>query len=90
MDNYGRKAVAYLPEIIVEGITDPVIQVIRELDNEIVYTLRITGNTFKPKVFSTGTFTVIVSEPDKGLMKKLSGVSSVGIDSTQTLKISYN
>ena len=65
-DNYGRKAVAYLPTFKVEGITDPVVQVIDETNNETVYSLRIKGNSFTPKVFKKGSYTVIVcNQKDK-------------------------
>jgi hypothetical protein len=33
-------------------------------NGEIVYTIRITGTTFRPKVFAEGTYTVHVGEGD--------------------------
>jgi len=61
--NYGRKATGHLPEILVSGITDPVIQVYNESSQEIVYTLRIKGTSFAPKVFNTGhQYSVKVSD----------------------------
>ncbi len=62
-DNYGRSPSGFLPEIQVTGITDPVIQVINEQSNEIVYTIRINGNSFQPKVFGNGLYTINVGEP---------------------------
>jgi len=50
-DNYGRKANGYLPEIVISGIKSPVVQVYDETAKEVVYTLRIKGNSFIPKVF---------------------------------------
>jgi len=65
MDNYGRQAIAYLPKINVSGMENPVIQVIYEMTGEIVYTLRIQGNEFRPKVFKDGKYTVkIGQQPD--------------------------
>jgi hypothetical protein len=61
-DNYGRKAAAYLPTIRVRGMDDPVVQVIEEKSGEIVYTLRIKGTEFRPKVFEDGTYTIIVGD----------------------------
>ena len=46
----------------IEGETDPVIQVVNEENNEVVYTLRIMGNTFQPKVFKPGTYTIHIGE----------------------------
>lgn len=63
--NYGRKAKAFLPEIVVRGLENPVVEIIREDSNEIVYALRLNKNTFKPKVFDTSKKYIIrVGEPD--------------------------
>jgi len=73
MDNYGRAAIAYLPEIQVSGMENPVVQVISESTGEIVYTVRIQGSRFRPKVFKDGTYTVkIGDQPDK--MKSYTGL----------------
>jgi hypothetical protein len=61
-DNYGRKAVAWLPKLEITGEQDPVIQVVDEENNEVIYTLRIMGNTFQPKVFKPGTYTIHIGE----------------------------
>ncbi len=67
MDNYGREAVAYLPTLKVRGMTDPVVQVIDDA-GEIVYTLRIRGREFRPKVFREGTYTIRVGDKEfKGI-----------------------
>ena len=89
LDNFGKEAIAYLPEIVVEGITNPVIQVIDETNKEIVYTLRINGNTFQPKVFREGKYTIKVSDPDKNMEKVLKGVASVSKDSEKQITVEY-
>ena len=65
-DNDGRRPVAWLPELIVEGVENPVVQVIAEASGEILYTLRVRGNRFQPHVYSQGSFTVKVgrNRPD--------------------------
>lgn len=63
-DNYGRSAAAWLPEIVTEGMTDPVIRVISQSTGELVYNLRISGNAFQPWVFNYGLFTVEAGDPD--------------------------
>jgi len=74
-DNYGRKAAAYLPTLHVTGMNDPVVQVVREPRGEIVYTLRIRGMAFRPKVFDAeASYTVHVGEPGTDRMKTLEGV----------------
>lgn len=74
--NYGRQAVAYLPTIEVTGMVDPVVQVVDEASQEIVYTIRIQGTSFQPKVFRTGTYTVHVGNQDADQMQTFNGVST--------------
>lgn len=56
-ENDGRKVFGYLPELQFEE-SDPVVQVVNEENNEILYTMRIQGNTFKPVVYGSGVYTV--------------------------------
>jgi len=85
-ENYGRRAIAYLPEIVVEGGKDPVVQIVDEFDGDVVYTLRIRGTKWRPKVFREGAFTVRVRKGDRE--KVVKGVQSVGEGSRDKLKIS--
>jgi hypothetical protein len=76
LDNYGRKAVAYLPTLKIRGMENAVVQVVDESHGDIVYTLRIKGTEFRPKVFARGTYTVRVGEqPDR--MKELTGIRAL-------------
>ncbi len=77
LDNYARKPVAWLPRIEVQGMTEPVVQVIDEADGEVVYTLRIQGSTFQPWVFAQGAYTVKVGEQGTERWKVLKGVQAV-------------
>ncbi|MCS5584337.1 MAG: alkaline phosphatase D family protein, partial [Pseudomonadales bacterium] len=63
-DNYLRTGKAFLPTIETD-CQNPVIQIIHDASGEIIYTLRIKGSQFTPKVFEPGTYTVVVSMPDK-------------------------
>lgn len=84
-DNYGRDAKAYLPALTVKGQTDPIVQVIDEKSGDVVYTLRIQGTAWKPKVFHEGAYTVKVS---KGKQTKVfTGIRSVGKDSDAKLEV---
>lgn len=74
-ENYGRKAKAYLPEIKIDGLENPVIQIINEKTNEIVYSLRINKNTFKPKIFDDSIKYILkVGEPDTNTWQVKKGV----------------
>jgi phosphodiesterase/alkaline phosphatase D-like protein len=86
LDNYGRKAAAYLPTLKVVGMEHPVVQVIDEADGQIVYTLRINGSEFRPKVFRRGTYTIKVGDQaDK--TKVLTGVASLPPDVEKELRV---
>ena len=67
-DNYGREAVAWLPTLAINGVDEPVIHV-ETATGEHVYSLRIHGKIFSPKVFSEGTFRVTVEHPETGRSK---------------------
>ena len=65
-DNDGRKVTGHLPELVFENTADPVVQVVRDADSEVLYTVRVQGNRFKPHVYGPGTYTVKVgsNKPD--------------------------
>ncbi len=79
-DNYGREALAYLPRLEITGMRDPVVQVVSEEDGEIVYTLRILGDTFVPKVFALGRYTLHVGEPGTDRMRTFEHVPATPED----------
>ena len=89
MDNYGRQAIAHLPEIQVSGMEDPVVKVIYEPTGEIAYTLRIKGDRFQPKVFKDGTYTICIGEqPDQ--MQIYSGLEAQESEENQeVLKVIF-
>ncbi len=86
-DNYARKAAGLLPKIKVAGMVDPVVQVIKEDSNEIVYTIRIKGKSFSPKVFEQGSYTVKVGEPGFGRVEVLKGLEPVAKGKTKTMQV---
>ena len=75
LDNYGRKAVAHLPTLKINK-PNQVVQLINERNNEVVYTIRVKGSSFKPKVFENGTYTIKVGEK-----KNKKTLKSIGTDS---------
>jgi hypothetical protein len=87
LDNYGREAVAYLPTIKVRGMANPVVQVIAEKNGEIVYTLRINGTSFRPKVFAAGPYTVKVGELGTRKMKEIKGIEALPPAKEKTLNV---
>jgi hypothetical protein len=44
-----------------------------------VYTLRVLGNRFRPRVFvASGTYTVVVGEPGTDRLRTITGVTPTG------------
>jgi hypothetical protein len=86
-DNYARKAAAWLPKIQITGQTNPVIQVIDEANKEIVYTLRINGTTFSPKVFKKGSYTIKAGEGKS--IKTLTGEESSDKKDAKTIDVKF-
>jgi hypothetical protein len=89
-DNYGRAALAYLPLLNITGIQNPIIQIIDESNNEVVYTLRIKGSQYRPKVFKKGTYSIKIF--DKGYNKILRGVhsQSKGLKERKRINVDIN
>lgn len=88
-DNYGRDAAGWLPEIRVEGIKNPVIKVIREFTGELIYSLRIAGNSFQPKVFDLGNYRIEVGEPDENKWQVIEKLYPTAIKEREPLLIKF-
>jgi hypothetical protein len=56
--NDGRQPAAWLPELVVEGHANPVVQVVEERTGEILYTIRSPARSFQPPVFAPGAYTI--------------------------------
>ncbi len=89
LDNYGRKAVAWLPEVVCTGLNDPVIRIYRERTGEMIYALRIKGNSFQPKVFSFGNYKIEIGEPDSGTWQIIEGVNATSFRERKALDVSF-
>ncbi len=85
-DNYGRKAAGYLAALQIEGVEDPVVEVVNEASGEMEYTLRIKGKRFQPHVFTSGSYAVRVSDPGTGKAKTLLGLA-IAKDKNETLTV---
>ena len=73
-DNYGGE-VGYLPMLEIFGLESPVLQLIDERTDEIIYTVRVPSSTFRPKIFDTqATYTIIIGEPGTPSMRTFTGM----------------
>ena len=77
IDNYGRQATAWLPEIQVRGINNPVVRIIDEKSGELLYTIRVSGTSFRPKVFRKGLYTIQIGETESNLQKEKNHIPAV-------------
>ncbi len=73
-DNDGRKPTGHLPEIKAKDGKRPVVQVIEEATGEVLYTVRAPTDPFRPPVYKTGTYKVIIGE-DKPTQVLSTGLS---------------
>lgn len=71
--NDGRKVTGWLPEITFKGAKNPVVQVVEEATGDILYTVRVQGNRFQPRVYAPGKYTVRVGQgmPDAATLTGL-------------------
>lgn len=74
LDNYGRKALAYLPAINVEGTENPVVSITDEKSGEVIYSIRIRGTEFKPKVFKQSSYKITLTDTENDIQKVIEGV----------------
>jgi hypothetical protein len=88
-ENYGRTPTGYLPRLEISGLENAVVQVTDEDSGEIVYTLRISGNTFAPMVFGEGPYTVSVGDGPAGAWKTISGQVPATDASGESVTVSF-
>ena len=60
--NGGRREGAHLPELRISGMRNPVLQVIDSFSNEVIYTFRIRGQSFRPPVPEEGKYDLRLGE----------------------------
>jgi len=72
-DNYGKKAVAWLPTIKVANVSKPVISVF-DNNNQLVYSIRMAANTFAPKVFDKEKYTIVIQDVENNRKKTLKNI----------------
>jgi hypothetical protein len=88
-DNYGRTPVGYLPQLEISGMADAVVQVVDESSGEIVYTLRISGSSFTPRVFGEGPYTVNVGDGAQDSWQAYTGLEPTPEISGETVTVEF-
>ncbi len=75
LDNGLHGAQWTLERIETPGQRDPVVQV-RNEDGEVVYTLRVNGESFTPLVREPGAYSVVAFDPDGGYRQEWKGLQA--------------
>ncbi len=86
LDNFAFKAQAALPKLKVTGVKNPVVQIIDEATGEIVYTVRMAGQEFQPRVLAPGNYAINVGDPDAERWKRFDKVAATP-DNKQRLDV---
>jgi hypothetical protein len=74
LDNFRGRPAAWLPQLRIHGVSQPVVTVIDESHGEVVYSLRLTQSTWQPHVFQLGTYTLQVSNPESKRIHTFTGL----------------
>lgn len=89
-ENDGRAVRGYLPELVVSGVAQPVVQVVNEATGEVLYTVRADSNRFRPPVYQDVSHTVKlgVDRPDAQVLEhlKIADEAVLEIDLTEAKK----
>ena len=86
LQNHSTNPIGYLAEIEVQETTDPVVSLYRESTGDLVYSLRIKGNQFKPFVYVEDSYKVVVTQPDLNLRQEIEGMR-VGDESVKRIQL---
>lgn len=89
-DQYGRRAQGWLPTVEITNAKNAVVQVFNEQTNEHIYSLRTKDQSFKPKVFAPGTYTLKVTEPDTGFEQVFKGLKAVRDIQDQQIQVTIS
>ncbi len=87
MDNFGESSREFLPTLEIAGMENPVVQVVDDESGDVVYTIRINGTSFRPKVLKKGIYTVRVGEPETGNIKVVEHLQSSSGASAQSIEV---
>lgn len=80
-----RLAKAWLPMLKIKAINNPLVQVYDESD-ELVYNLRLAGDTFRPHVFSEGRYRIRVTDLESDRAKVLADLVAT-VDNSDSIEV---
>lgn len=74
-DNYAKTSIGSLPELDLSKCHRPIVQVMDETTGELVYSLRVGENRFRPKIFRESNYLVRVWEDHGNREQVFSGLA---------------
>lgn len=89
-DNYVDKSDFALPLVKVQNYKNAVIQVVDEEDGQIIFTVRMIGNEFKPPVDRKGSYTINIGEPGTSKWKSFTDIKSDDWNRTKEFIVDFN
>jgi hypothetical protein len=88
LDNYARKPTGRLPTLNITGSHHPVVQVFEVASGELVYALRLNGQSFQPQVFAPGRYLIKVIDTDANRTITLPS-SEATTGNTESLEVKF-
>lgn len=80
LDNYARKAVAQLPELVIRGDKAPVVEIVDESTGEMSYSLRLNQSRWRPFAFAEGPHTIQVLPSGPGKSKVMKAILATKVN----------
>ncbi|HNT00477.1 MAG TPA: hypothetical protein PKJ80_00465 [Candidatus Saccharicenans sp.] len=90
LDNEGRRPAAYLPTLKFKGLDRPLVQIVEEARQEVVYTVRVRGSEFRPPVFRAGNYTIRCGQPGTSSWRELKKISSLPASVKKVMLIDFS
>jgi hypothetical protein len=87
-DNYKIKGDYFLPKII-SNLPDPVIQIVNAVDDATIYSVRIKGFEYIPRLKMPGLYTVKIGLPENDIWKTFNGIEAVESENKNNLNVEF-
>ncbi|MEO1511641.1 MAG: hypothetical protein AAFU70_06185, partial [Planctomycetota bacterium] len=88
-DNYGRRPAGYLPMIEVDGIDEPVFEVVDQQTGEVVYTIRANEPRMQPHVFDRSSVYTVHVSGQPGPRRTLTDLRPTAQRRGDTIRVSF-
>ncbi|AQT68029.1 hypothetical protein STSP2_01183 [Anaerohalosphaera lusitana] len=89
LDNYSPKDVAWLGTVKVSGFDKPVLQLIDGTYGEVVYTLRLPSNTFRPWAPKPGNYYLKIGQPGSEQVEILTDLKATAEKTDEVIEVRF-